>query len=384
MNKRIDAIFYLDNRPVTIHVQDGIIGKIDRHGPTGKATGKKLYVAPGFIDHQVNGYLSHDFSRKGLTVDQVRKVTEAFWQFGITTYLPTLITSPRTVLTENFTILNKAIHDVDIGNSVPGFHLEGPYISPLDGFCGAHNKEWVRKPDWGEFLGWYEASGKNIMEVSLAPEIDGALELIPKLCEKGIVVALAHHNANTEIIAKAIDAGATGATHLGNGCANQIHRRNNPLWPQLADDRLTASLIVDGFHLTPAQVNVFTRTKGIENIVLVSDLSSLAGLPSGEYEWLGKRVQVHPDGKITMPSQNVFAAASSLIHQAVGNLLSITGCSLGDAIHTASRNPARFLGLDDRGEIKEGMRADLILFTVNDCKVEVKKTFVTGKLVYSS
>jgi N-acetylglucosamine-6-phosphate deacetylase len=379
----IEGNFYLDDSPVKIEVRNGLISKIIRIEHPADKSNKKLYIAPGFIDNQVNGYLSYSFIREGLTVDQVRTITKAFWKAGITTYLPTLVTSSRELLTQNFNILKDALRDPEIALSIPGFHLEGPYISPIDGYRGAHDQRWVRQPDWEEFMEWYRASGENIIEVALAPEIEGGLDFIAKLKEKNIVVALAHHNASAEIIKKAVDAGATLSTHLGNGCANMIHRHNNPLWPQLADDRLMASIIVDGFHLTPEEVRVFYKVKGPEKTILVSDLSSLAGMPPGEYERFGKTVVVHPNGMIALPSQNVLAAASFLITKGVGNIMRFTQCSLADAVHLATRNPARLIGLEDRGEIIPGKRADLVLFSLDDYEVKVKKTYLAGKLVYS-
>ena len=134
----IDGIFYFDDTPVKIEIANGKITRIIRKEKQEVPTAKKIYIAPGLIDNQVNGYLSYAFAREGLTVDKVRIITKAFWKAGITTYLPTLVTSSREVLTQNFTILKNALDDPEIALSIPGFHLEGPYISPVDGFRGAH------------------------------------------------------------------------------------------------------------------------------------------------------------------------------------------------------------------------------------------------------
>ena len=381
---KIEGKFYFDDTPVSIEIHDGLIKRINRLEKTAETANAKIYIAPGFIDNQVNGYLSYSFTRPGLTVEQVRTITKGFWSKGITTYVPTLTTESKERLIENFGIMKEAIADEEISLSVPGFHLEGPYISPVDGFRGAHPAEWVRPPDWNEFQSFYEASGKHIIEVSVAPELEGAIDFIRKLRELDIIVALAHHNGSVLQIKEAVDAGAVLSTHLGNGCANMIHRHNNPLWPQLADTRLTASLIVDGFHLTREEVQVFTRAKGAEGVIIVSDLSSLAGMPPGEYERFGRTVVVHPNGMIALPSQNVLAAASFLITRGVENMVRFTGCSLADAIHMATRNPARLIGLRDRGTITPGKRADLVLFSFEDGKINIIRTYVAGKLVYEA
>jgi N-acetylglucosamine-6-phosphate deacetylase len=360
---KIEGKFYFDDTPVSIEVRDGMIERINRLEKTAEKANAKIYIAPGFIDNQVNGYLSYSFTRPGLTVEQVRTITKGFWSKGITTYVPTLTTESKERLIENFGVMKEAIADEEISQSVPGFHLEGPYISPVDGFRGAHPAEWVRPPDW---------------------RLEGAIDFIRKLRELDIIVALAHHNGSVLQIKEAVDAGAVLSTHLGNGCANMIHRHHNPLWPQLADTRLTASLIVDGFHLTREEVQVFTRAKGPERVIIVSDLSSLAGMPPGEYERFGRTVVVHPNGMIALPSQNVLAAASFLITRGVENMVRFTGCSLADAIHMATRNPARLMGFRDRGTITPGKRADLVLFSFEDGKINIIRTYVAGKLVYEA
>ncbi|MFA5820351.1 MAG: amidohydrolase family protein, partial [Bacteroidales bacterium] len=179
------------------------------------------------------------------------------------------------------------------------------------------------------------------------------------------------------------DAGASLSTHLGNGCANMIDRHLNPLWSQLANDNLTASIIVDGFHLTKEEVQSFYKIKGPEKTILVSDAVDLAGLPPGEYIRREKRLVLTPDNVVKFPAENVLAGAASPISICVGNIMKFTGCSLANAIKMASTNPAKLLCLDDLGEIRAGKRADLIMFRIEDNKMVIIKTIVAGKVVYS-
>ncbi|VAW19585.1 hypothetical protein MNBD_BACTEROID05-1170, partial [hydrothermal vent metagenome] len=151
---------------------------------------------------------------------------------------------------------------------------------------------------------------------------------------------------------------------------------------QLSDDRLAASIIVDGFHLRREEVRTFYKVKGPDNTILVSDVTSLAGMPPGKYGEFGSEVIITPDGKVMMPSQNVLAGASFLIDRGIENVISFTQCSLADAIHMASRNPARLLNLNDRGEIRPGKRADLVLFQMENGKMRIIKTVVAGNIVY--
>lgn len=380
----VEGLFYLDHQPIRIEIEDGKIQRIMRKESLSDPALAGVYVAPGLIDHQVNGYLSYAFVGEDLTLEQVQKITRTFWEKGITTYLPTLTSHSSDRLAKNFRLLSEIIKDDIVGASVPGFHLEGPYISPIDGFRGAHNAAYIKPPSWEEFSRWYEASGRNIIEVTVAPEIEGAIDFIARCRQLGITVALGHHNGTAEVIQQAVDAGASVSTHLGNGCANMIHRHDNPIWPQLAEDRLTASIIVDGFHLRPEEVQTFYKVKGPDRTILVSDVIRLAGLPPGRYEDFDQEVVVTPEGKVMMPAQNVLAGASFLITEGIKNVMAFTQCSLAEAIHMASRNPARLLGLDDRGEISPGKRADLVLFKIEeDGSLDIRQTLVRGEVVYS-
>jgi len=381
---KIEGIFYADSKPVLVEIVDGKIGKIIHKDKLDDANNADLYLAPGLIDHQVNGYVSVNFVGPQLSVEDVRKATVAIWKKGVTTYLPTLTTNTRELLTRNFAVVAQAAKDAEIADSIAGFHLEGPYISPVEGYRGAHNEQWIRPPDWNEFLEFYKAADNKILEVTVAPETPGAIDFIRNCGRLSVVVAIGHTAADAEQIRQAVDAGAAVSTHLGNGCANMIHRHENPLWPQLADDRLTASIICDGFHLPSEQVRTFFKVKGPQRTIIVSDMSSLAGMPPGEYSRHGRKVVITPDGLIRMPSQDVLAGSSMPICVGVGNAMKFTGCSLADAIGMASANPARLLHLDDRGKIEPGKRADIILFRLKDSTLSVQKTIIAGKVVYSA
>jgi N-acetylglucosamine-6-phosphate deacetylase len=244
------------------------------------------------------------------------------------------------------------------------FTWKGLYFT-FAGLRGAHLEKYIRPPDWDEFSAMQEAAGQGIKLITLAPEAPGAIHFIRKCSEAGVVVSLGHHNGTTGIIRQAVDAGASASTHLGNGCANLINRHENPLWPQLAEDRLTVTLIADGFHLNREELQCFYRMKGIERTVLVSDALDLAGLPPGEYTRGERTVVLTPD-VAKYPAENVLAGAASPLITGVSNMMKFTRCSLGEAIQMASTNPAKMIGLHDRGEIKLGKRADLILFTIED------------------
>ncbi len=384
---RVGGLFYLDGEYVTVSIVDGMISHIDRFpqpemGIVGEqAELPEIWIAPGLFDMQINGFGGVDFSAQDIDSLAIKKATRLLWKAGVTSFLPTVITADRENLANSFKLLKTACSDPEINASIPGFHLEGPYISPEKGFRGAHLEKYIRLPDWVEFQGLQETSGKRILMVTVAPEMEGAIPFIRSCAATGVLVSLGHHNGSSDQIRAAADAGATLSTHLGNGCANMINRHNNPIWPQLAEDRLSVTLIADGFHLNREELICFYRMKGVERTILVSDALDLAGLPPGLYTRQERQVLLTPN-VVKFPAEDVLAGAASPVSSCVMNMMKFTGCSLSEAIKMASSNPARALGLEDRGSIAPGKRADLILFSLENGKMVIHQTIVAGKVVY--
>ena len=380
----ISGFYYANNMFVNLEIDNGLIKDIQWSKAIRYPDENDIYIAPGFIDNQVNGYKGVEFCSENLTVEKAVKTVKEFWKQGVTTILPTIITASHKQILKNLKILSEACKDAEISSSVAGIHLEGPYISPEDGYRGAHPLEYVRLPDWEEFQQYIDASEGRIRQISLAPELDGAIPFIEKCVERGIVVGLAHHNASAGVIKKAVAAGASVSTHLGNGCANEINRRENVFWPQLAEDRLTASMICDGFHLTPEQILTFYKVKGPRRLILTSDIVHLAGLNPGVYDYSGEKVELTKDGMIIIPRTKIFAGASLPLYRGIEHMMISAGCSLKEAVDMASFNQARLLGLNDRGEFLTGKRADFVSFTLMDKKIKIKETIKDGKVVFST
>ena len=386
--QQIEGLLYSDGKPVVITTKDGLIVEVKRISKL-PGKNKNLFIAPGLIDNQVNGFngISFCYEEGEGVIDKagIFKATKALWQSGVTTYLPTLITNSHPSLLRNFTAWSRVKDDADLLGSVAGFHLEGPYISPVAGYRGAHPEKFIRDPDWNEFTELYEASGNSILTVTIAPEMQGGLEFIKKCQEKGIVVALGHHNASAEIIDQAVELGATICTHLGNGLANTINRHINPLWPQLANDKLMISIICDGFHLLPEEIRVFYKVKGADKIILTSDVTMFAGMPPGIYKnEADEDIELAPDGLLHYPAQGVLYGSAIPLFSGVGHIMNITGCRLSEAIQMASTNPARLYGLNDRGTLEPGKRADLIVFTIENHMMKIWRTYVKGKQVFNA
>ncbi|MFH6602786.1 N-acetylglucosamine-6-phosphate deacetylase [Maribacter algicola] len=376
---KISGLLYTDDQPVELILKNGKIVKVN---PLGASVKKPItYIAPGLIDVQINGYMGVDFSGPDLTVEGVRKATKALWKAGVTSYFPTVITSDIELIKKNFRILAEAKKDPEIGSSIAGFHLEGPYISPIAGFRGAHLEKYIKTPNWEEFQEIQKAAEGHIKLITLAPELEGAISFIKICVASGVTVSLGHHNGSAEQVELAVAAGAKMATHLGNGCANEINRHYNPLWPQLSNDAITASIIADGFHLTKEEVRTFYKAKGLEKTILVSDALDLAGLPPGEYV-RGERTLLLTPNVVKLPKENVLAGAASPISKCIEVVMDFTECSLKDAVQMASTNPAEMFDLHQLGKVEEGKRADLICFTFEDNKIVIERTIISGKLVY--
>lgn len=376
----VEGLLYEDGEPVRIEIVDGIITHIEKL--RSNAGLPNVYLAPGLIEIQVNGYMGVDFSDQELTREQMLEATRALWKEGVTSYYPTVITRDQERLEKSFSLLEETLEDELMGLSIPGFHLEGPYLSPVKGYRGAHPEEHIRLPDWLEFSALQAAAQGGIKLITVAPEMEGAISFIEKCRDSGVVVSLGHHNGTADIIEQAVKAGASLSTHLGNGCANEINRHHNPLWPQLANEGLSISIIADGAHLTLEEVKTFYKVKGAEKTILVSDALSFAGLPLGEYEKDGHSYLLTEE-VVKYPEENVLAGAVQPLSKCVGNIMRFTDCSLKDAIEMASANPARLMGLDHVGAIGPGKRADLILFTMEDDAMHIQKTLVAGNVVYS-
>jgi N-acetylglucosamine-6-phosphate deacetylase len=243
----------------------------------------------------------------------------------------------------------------------------------------------MRSPDWKEFLRLQEAAGGNIAIVTLAPELPGAPEFIRRAHKAGIVAAIGHTDAKPAQIHKAIRAGASLSTHLGNGCATQMHRHLNPIWAQIAGSELSASLICDGFHLPPDFVRTVYRAKGIDRCILITDAVQVATLPPGEYRLAGTRIRLLPSGKVITADGHSMAGSSVSMSRAIAVFRRYAGASLGEALQAATLNPAKLLGLPQIcSAIASGQPANLTVFRAAAHALRIEAVLLGGEQVYRS
>jgi len=302
-------------------------------------------LAPGLFDIQVNGAWGLDVQAEDLSAETLYALNKRLNGRGVLRWMPTLVTDSVDALEHKCRIVGEALKDAALARHIPGIHLEGPHISPEDGPRGAHPAKYVCPPDIKIFNRLQRAAGGCIRYVTVAPELPGAVPFIRTLAATGVVVALGHHAAEASHIRAAADAGARLCTHLGNGMASKIHRHQNPLWPQLADDRLYASVIADLQHLPPEMLQVMVRAKGAKRIILVSDSVLLTGMKPGHYTMFGADVEMKRGGRVCLAGTDLLAGSSLILPEAVMNMASVTEMTLARALASASRLPARLMGV---------------------------------------
>ena len=323
-----------------------------------------LRLSAGFIDLQVNGYGGIDFNDPKTTTDQMIELTRRLRRTGVTRFFPTIITGSAEHIATCMSNLAGAVdHSLEFNRAVPGFHLEGPFISTEDGPRGAHPRQHACPPDWQQFQRWQEIAEGRIRIVTLSPEWPTACEFIERAAEAGVIVAIGHTAATPQQIADAVAAGAKMSTHLGNGSHAKIDRHVNYIWEQLANDDLWASFIVDGHHLPPSVVKCFLRSKGVRRSVLVTDAIAAAGCPPGKYKLGNVEVEVLESGRVCLPGTPYLAGSASEMHEAIGKAVEFSGVTLDEALQLATANPADLIGATGQfGRIAKGESADLVLF----------------------
>jgi len=341
------------------------------------------WIAPGFIDLQVNGFAGADYNSPQTTAEEIAASIRAVCSTGVTRFFPTVITgAPERMLAAlgNLARVRDALPD---GPAMEAFHVEGPHISPDDGPRGAHPAAWVRPPDFDEFRRWQDAAQGNVRLVTLSPEWPGAAEYIERLTREGVVASIGHTRATAAQIRDAVSAGATLSTHLGNGAHPTLPKSANYIWDQLAEDRLAASFIADGHHLSDAFLRAAARAKGVERCVLVTDAAAPALGSPGPFTLGEVAVELKDDGRVVLRGGERLAGSSLRMDRAIANAMRIARLSMTEAVSMATTNPARVgrVRARQRG-LQPGERADLVRFRVVEGRIDVLETYLAGRAVF--
>ena len=383
MGSEIVGLHYRSGKPVRVSMKSG---RITSMTPLRRKASGLPWIAPGLVDLQVNGYAGSDFNASRPSAETVSAVARGLAGVGVTTFLPTVITAaPEAIEAAVRAVVSGCGRDPEAGRAAAGIHLEGPFICPEDGARGAHAREHVRPPDPDLVERWRRAGEGKVRLLTMSPEWPGSEAFIARCAGSGLLVAIGHTGASPEQVRAAAAAGARLSTHLGNGTHAQLRRHPNYLWEQLAEDRLWASLIADGFHLPDAVLKVALRSKG-PHAILVSDCVPQAGLAPGTYDTTAcGRVVLESSGRLHLERDASLLAGSALpILRGIERLAAAGLCGFADAWERASTRPAELLGLPQAGGLAAGAPADLAVFRRDGERVIVLRTLKGGRTVYEA
>ena len=337
---------------------------------------KDMYVSPGFIDLHVHGGGGYDFM--DCTVEAFENISKTHLKNGATTIVPTAVSSEFESLVELIRTYKKAI---DLCPNFHGIHLEGPYISKAQ--KGAHKEYLLHSPTMYETERLLEEGRGIITRITAAPELDGMKEFAETMMENGVLMSLGHSDATSDVATDAFENGFSHVTHLYSATPtvrkiNQVVKAGVIEATYLNDD-VTVEMIADGKHAAVDALKLAVKIKGTDKVALVTDALRPAGTDATE-SWLGEKVPenrvIIEDGVAKLPDRSSFAGsiatASTLLEKGVNHY----GFSVADTVKMITETPASILKLNDRGIIKEGYRADIVMF---DKELKIHKVFIGGK-----
>ena len=365
-------------RPVLI-VEDGTIVRLEsRHGvelPSGVdlVSFNDCTIAPGFIDIHIHGSAGYDV----MQADQsARSHFEHFLaRHGVTSYYPTTVTAPLDITLTALERLADAMESAEgRGGGRPlGVHLEGPFLSHAR--RGVHSPEDLLSPTIVMFDKFWQAARGHIRVMTIAPELDGASDVIAEATRRGVCVSIGHSDATLEFARRGVAVGARHATHTFNAMRHLDHRDPGILGEVLTNENVTADVIADGFHVAPTVIDLLFKAKGPDNIVLITDAISAAGMPDGNYKLGLLEVDVQ-GGKCVRDGR--LAGSALIMDRAVQNVMNFAKCDLQHALRAATANPARVVGAQKKGVLEPGADADFVVLTAEG---EVRATVINGTLL---
>jgi N-acetylglucosamine-6-phosphate deacetylase len=341
--------------PGWVHVRDGLLAAVGEGEPPRPADRELRdgWLLPGFVDVHVHGGGGADLG--SARPDYVATATGLHRSHGTTTMVASLVTAELAALRAAVTALADLVDD----GLLAGIHLEGPWLSPER--AGAHDPRLLRAPDEAD-VGELLAAGRGAVKVvTLAPELPGGMRAVRRIVAEGAVAAVGHTAADYDTTLRAVEAGATLATHLFNAMPPLHHRAPGPVAALLEADEVAVELILDGVHLHPAVAALAARRAGGLRTVLVTDAVAAAGAPDGRYRLGGQDVTV-AGGAAHLSGTEVLAGSTLTLDRAWRAAVETCGLTPVEASLAASSNPARLLGLaSETGAVVPGLRADLVL-----------------------
>lgn len=366
-----------------LDVEDGKISRVSTRESSGTAPNQQLMdfgdciIVPGFFDIHIHGGKNCDVM-SGSSAD-LKRFEKFLAQHGVTSYYPTTVTAPLDATLTALERLADAVEGKDAGQGRArplGIHLEGPFLSHTR--RGMHPPEDLLPPRVGIFDKLWQSSRGHIRHMTIAPELDGAEELIAEATRRGVCISIGHSDADLESARRGVRAGARHATHTFNAMRPLDHREPGILGEVLTNEQLTAEVIADGIHVEPEIVDLLFRAKGVENLVLVTDATSATGMPEGRYLLGMVEVEVK-DGRCTRDGK--LAGSVLTMDRAVRNAMKFAKMSLPQAVRAATSNPAKVARMPKKGIIEPGADADFVVLTPTG---EVRATIIGGVVAEQS
>ena len=370
----INGQVYIDHtfQNKAIYIQDGKINLLEpdcqASGTVVDAAGRK--IVPGFIDVHTHGAVGVDIN--GASAEDLEKVGAFFAKNGTTSWLASILTDTEKQTRHAISQCIKYQASAGRGAQLLGIHLEGPFLASE--FKGAMPEHLLKKGSADLVSSYQRQANGNIRYITVSPEVEGVLELIPRLRELGIVVAMGHSGADYDTAMAAIQAGTAACTHTFNAMA-PLHQHRPAIIGAALESDVYCEMICDGLHLHPAIVRLLWKTKGPQRLVAITDSIMAAGLPDGNYH-LGVNQVVVEKGDAKLASDGTRAGSTLTQDRALRNLLSFTGLPLEEILPVLTENPAKLIGVYDRkGSIEDGKDADLVVL---DEQNQVADVFLQG------
>jgi N-acetylglucosamine-6-phosphate deacetylase len=359
----ISAWHYASRKPVLVKWRNGVISHMEKAAST---PSRDLWIAPSLFDNQVNGYGGVDFQQDNLTEADLLSAVRQMRRDGCAEFFLTLITDEWSKLTARFQSL-KALRDnspSEIKEAIVGWHIEGPFLSDQPGFYGAHNPAFMFDPTPEKICELKKIVGGDPLLLTIAPERNGAIEVIALCRSLGIEVSLGHTNASAETLRRAVEAGATAFTHLGNGCPRDLDRHDNILWRVFENQRLSVSLIPDQIHVSPELFRLIHRVINPVSIFYTTDAMSAGGAPPGTYKLQNLKLEVGADQIVRQPGKTNFAGSALRPIDGVFRAAKMLERPWQEVWPRFSTQPSKLMGL--RHDLKVGHPANFCLLKLSE------------------
>jgi N-acetylglucosamine-6-phosphate deacetylase len=326
-------------------------GKILSASPCSREISPELWIAPTLFDLQVNGFAGVDFQQDGIGEEDLKSAVRALRAAGCARFMLTLITDEWVRLLARLQRLRDLrSRSAELQSAIAGWHIEGPFLSAEPGYRGAHDPRWMQDPTAESIAALRSATADDPVLLTLAPERPGAIEAIRMAVSLGMKVSLGHTNAPSDLLLEAVQSGASGFTHLGNGCPSELNRQDNILWRVLDTPGLRPSLIPDGFHVSPSLFRLVHRLLGKDALLYTTDAMAGAGAPPGRYRLASLELEVGPDQIVRLPGTANFAGSALQPLEGVRRAARMLGVSWRDIWRNFSESPAAHVGLVNRLE----------------------------------